>query len=310
MHNLKLLHIGVSASGTPYNGLQKAMMELCEYKELRPGCSHAEVLEITFNWVPNIVFMQIQTPGIVRHETIEYLKGIGSFVINFTGDARKPIPQWYIDMGRYFDISLFSNETDVLTLASKGLKSDFLQLGFDHEIYSPNGKSARGHDVVFMANNYPGEFELSPYREKIARLMYASFDDRFGLYGSGWLRCNGSFMGNQLEEAACYRGSRIAINCSHYDLERYTSDRMFRILGSGVMCLTKWYPGVEKDFKDGEHLVVWNDIPDLINKVEYYLFNEEERKEIAEQGCKLVHGRDTFHHMIENIIKIYRREIR
>jgi spore maturation protein CgeB len=296
------------ATGHPYNGLQKAMSERCHYREIHSGEDiYSRVIEITREFKPDITFMQIQTAGIVRPETIEYLKSKGSYVINFTGDARVPLPDWYIHLGKHFDITLFSNESDVAFMRSLGLKSDFLQLGFDPEIYNPSGHSLNGKDIVFMANNYPGHFPLSDFREKIARMLRASFGESFGLYGSGWVQCDGSFMGNQKEEAACYRGSKIAINCSHYDLERYTSDRMLRLLGSGTMCLTKHYPGIEKDYEDKKHLAIWYDIPDLIAKCEYYLANYEERIAIAKAGCDLSHERDSFKSMVENIINIYQK---
>lgn len=294
------------ATGQPYNGLQKAMIELCDYREIHSGENIAvRVREVTKDFTPDITFMQIQTANIVTPETILYLRMIGSYVINFTGDARVPLPDWYIHLGKHFDITLFSNDSDVKLMRSIGLNAEFLQLGFDPEIYSPSNTASKSKDIVFMANNYPGHFPLSDFREKIARMLRASFGEEFGLYGSGWLQCNGSYMGNQNGEADCYRGAKIAINCSHYDLERYTSDRMLRLLGSGAMCLTKNYPGIDEDYEDKKHLVVWYDVPDLIAKCEYYLANEEERKAIAEEGCKLTHSRDTFKNMVENIIKIY-----
>lgn len=308
MQRLKLLHIGMCATGTPHNGLQKAMIELCDYREIHSGENiHEKVIEITREFIPDITFMQIQTANIVRPNTIEYLKSIGSYVMNFTGDARVPLPDWYIHAGKHFNITLFSNESDVQLMRSLGLKADFLQLGFDPEIYTPIGEAAAGHDVVFMANNYPGHFELSSFRQRLTTMLRANFRENFGLYGSGWTVCNGSLMGNQLGEAACYRGSKIAINCSHFDLERYTSDRLLRILGSGVMCLTKWYPGIEKDFQDLKHLVVWYTIPELIAKCEFYLANDEERLAIAKAGCDLAHQKETFLCMVKNIIKIYEK---
>jgi spore maturation protein CgeB len=86
------------------------------------------------------------------------------------------------------------------------------------------------------------------------------------------------------QEAAIYRGSKMAISLSHYDLERYFSDRMLRIMGCSTLCLAKWYPGIEKDFTDGVHLVVWRDIQELITKIHYYMDHPKERFIIARGG--------------------------
>jgi len=76
----------------------------------------------------------------------------------------------------------------------------------------------------------------------------------------------------------------MAINASHFERTRYTSDRMFRIMGCGTLCLTKWYPGIEADFKDGVHLRVWKDLAELNALIDYYLENPEEGSAIARAG--------------------------
>jgi spore maturation protein CgeB len=156
-----------------------------------------------------------------------------------------------------------------------------------------------------MGNNNHYQFPITDFRKQMVDALYQSFGADFGVFGIGWQRSDGNFMGNQPDEAAVYRGSKIAINCSHFDLERYSSDRILRIMGTGVFCLSKHFPGYEKDYENKKHLVIWNTIDDLLLQCHYYLKHEEERKTIAGNGLFLAHAKDTFSHMAENIKTIY-----
>ena len=44
----------------------------------------------------------------------------------------------------------------------------------------------------------------------------------------------------------------------------------------------------EFGYKDGKHLVIYKDINDMKDKINYYLENEEEREEIAKKGMDFV----------------------
>ena len=82
---------------------------------------------------------------------------------------------------------------------------------------------------------------------------------------------------------------------------------MLRILGSGTFCLSHYYDDIEKDYKIGKHLDVFHDIPELIEKCNYYLSHPTQAQKIAEQGYKLAHQKFTFDKMCQNIIKLYKK---
>jgi spore maturation protein CgeB len=131
------------------------------------------------------------------------------------------------------------------------------------------------------------------------------FGDRFRAWGAGWGEDTTSC--GPEEESNIYRGCKIAISLSHYDIERYFSDRMLRIMGCSTFCLAKWYPNIEDDFVDKKHLVVWKDIDDLIVKIRYYLENPFERFKIARCGFVHVYSNHTWdvrlrqlQHIIDN----------
>jgi len=82
--------------------------------------------------------------------------------------------------------------------------------------------------------------------------------------------------------------------------------RVFEAMASGSMLLTSDFWGREEIFKDKKHLVVFNNEKDLVEKIEYYLSNPEERKRIAEEGRKEILAKHTYLHRVETVIKTIR----
>ena len=221
-------------------------------------------------------------------------------MINWTGDVRSPIPDWYKDLAPYC-VTMFTNMNDVKEMTSLGFKSDYLQIGYDPNIFNPSALPSADHDVVMLANNYNNAFPLSKYRIDVVNALREEFKDRFGLYGTGWQKCNGNVNNSQILEAGIYAGSKIAISCSHFEYERYFSDRLLRSMGVGkAMVISHNYPGINADFADNT-LETFMDIEDLILQCKAYLRNEEARKFMVRQGWEYVSSNYTFKQMVENL---------
>ena len=307
----KILHIGlcVNPSGI-VNDMQRAFVNnSSEYREISTGDPQVNsgACRISNEFKPDIIFMQIQAERIIAPSTVELFKNNGAFVINWTGDVRDSVPNWMYSLP--VDVTAFSNLRDVKEVQERGLKSAYLEIGYDPNIYKPEGEAKNIEPIVFFGNSYgPSMFPMSEFRIKMCTHLKSIFAGRFGIYGTGWNISSGNFNSSQPEEASAYRGAKIAINCSHYEIEKYSSDRLFRILGTGkAICLAKWYPRIEEDFEDGVHLRYWKTIDELKDLINYYLdpANEQERVSIALQGHILAKEKFTFNNMAENVIKIW-----
>jgi spore maturation protein CgeB len=199
-------------------------------------------------------------------------------------------------------MTLFTNMNDVETLRAKGIKADYLQIGFPTEIFKPKGNVKEGvPEIIFMAN-YTQGFPLSSYRKDIVESLRKRYGTRFGVFGNSWGW--GYAVPDQHEEAAHYRGCKIAINLSHFNYKRYSSDRIFRLMGAGAFCLSHHYPEIEKEFTPGTHLDTWGGKDDLFKKIDHYLENEKERTKIAKQGCEHVHKNHNWNERIKQLIQI------
>jgi len=291
----KLLHI---ALGSVNKGLWKAFdnhFDTLHY-DWKQDSNNIDSINIRIqklhtDFNPDYVFMQIQREGIIHPNTAKKLTST-SYTMNWTGDVRYPLPQWFVDLGKNISITLFSNMQDVLLSRKAGINSDFLQVGFDEQIFRPNGVLRDNAPIVFMGSNYEGtnhKFPLTQFRINIVKELNKEFGNDFEVYGSNWNNyvSNPKHLGLN-EESLTYRSCKIAINLSHFNYGRYSSDRLIRLMGSGAFCLSHNYQGIENDFKIKKHLDIWNDIDELIEKIKYYLHNDYERDLIAKEGCKFV----------------------
>lgn len=249
---------------------------------------------------PDLVWLQIQTPGIIDVHTAQNIAS-KAYVVNWTGDVRQNV-DWFIQIGKVIQMTLFTNMNDVETLRARGVKADYLQIGFPTEIFKPKGVVKEGvPEIVFMAN-YTQGFPLSGFRKDIVESLRKRYGSRFGVFGNSW--GHGYAVPDQHEEAAHYRGCKIAINLSHFNYKRYSSDRIFRLMGAGAFCLSHNYPEIEKEFTPGTHLDTWDGKDDLFKKIDYYLENEKKRNKIGNYGCEHVHKNHNWNERIKQLIQI------
>lgn len=299
---MKILNIGLMAQEN--SSWNKALRKTFEsvHSVVMEGNWQERAISTARELKPEIIFLQIQSPGVISPDTAKELKKHG-FVVNWTGDVRQPIPEWFYELAPNVHTTCFSNEHDVSEFSSKH-PSDYLQIGIDHEIYRSGYEPIPCPEVVFMGNNYGHAFPLSQARRDMVAELFKHFGSKFAVYGNGWPQAD-SLMHSQPLEARVYNSAKVAINFNHYDLERFSSDRILRILGSGCFCLSQHYKGIEKDFTPGQHLDTFKDFADMIQKVSFYLNNDGKRWTIAQNGQRLCHKEYTFESMAENLIKIY-----
>lgn len=101
--------------------------------------------------------------------------------------------------------------------------------------------------------------------------------------------------------AKVYQNSKINLNITMANIQQGIPLRVFDIMGSGGFVMTNYRPGLEDHFIDGEDLVVYYDRMDLINKIEYYLSHDEERKIISENGRRKIKSEYTVDKKINDI---------
>lgn len=78
-----------------------------------------------------------------------------------------------------------------------------------------------------------------------------------------------------------FRKALMVLGYNHYDLHRYYTRRLFHSGGSGSLLVTRYIPGMEKDFENGKHLVWFKTNEEGIGLLHAYKKNVNDRKRIA-----------------------------
>lgn len=159
-------------------------------------------------------------------------------------------------------------------------------------------RDARGHDVVFVGSHYP-------VRERFFEVL-ADLD--LAIWGPGWDRLPGDspLKGRVLSAHTTpeqwrkiYATAKIVLSVHYRDPLgvipcHQASPRVFEALACGAFVLTDRQRDVMTLFRDGEHLVAFEDGEDLRRKVEAYLRCPDERERIAGNGRTEVLSRHTY----------------
>lgn len=98
--------------------------------------------------------------------------------------------------------------------------------------------------------------------------------------------------------------SRINVTIAPKAVQSGIPQRVLDILSCGGFCLTNYQPEVAEIFEDGTELVMYTDIEDMAQKVDWYLSNENERAAIARAGYIKVREQFSMRERLAGIIRI------
>ena len=102
---VKLLHIGIETGKGKW--LDKELRQRTDYAEINPHQSDVHIKSLFDSHKPECVFMQIQQADAINIALIKYMSE-RAILINWSGDVRDPIPEWFYDVDQYC-ITCFSN---------------------------------------------------------------------------------------------------------------------------------------------------------------------------------------------------------
>lgn len=145
-------------------------------------------------------------------------------------------------------------------------------------------------DSMQMAADVVGMEVSARERERVLKVLGERFD--VDLYSGSKLPV--SLQGLRIHEKGfadygkemplIFHNSKINLNITSKTIESGIPLRVFDILSCGGFCMTNYQPEVAEYFVDGEDLVMYSSMEDLVSKVAYYLEHDEEREQIARNG--------------------------
>lgn len=89
--------------------------------------------------------------------------------------------------------------------------------------------------------------------------------------------------------------SKINLNMTNRPIKTGLPLRIFDLMGAGGFVISNYQAEIPEIFIPDEDIVLYDSIPDLLNKIGYYLEHDEERKQIAKNGyekVKMCHSYD------------------
>lgn len=147
--------------------------------------------------------------------------------------------------------------------------SYYLPSGVDIEIFKIYPGEERSIDVGFIGKNYG----LPIRNDFMSKLKENSGEFSFVNPAEGSLF---------FEKAArFYNKCKIVVNDSQ---QNEITMRMFEATACGCLLITREVPYLDEIFEYGKEIIVYKTFDEMIEKINYYLQNEEERKTISENG--------------------------
>jgi spore maturation protein CgeB len=246
--------------------------------------------------------------------TLIKLKNLGIRTVLWTVDAVESTGDFYsiIKAAPFYDYIFCGGTEAQEVLGNEGINKTYwlpfaCDTGYHRKVkVTTKEKANYGSDVVFVGSYYPNRWEV--FRE------LKEFD--LTIWGSNWYKAEGversgikirNLYLQPWQWVKIINSSKIAV-VAHYQGNKYpcyqASPKVYEWLACGSFLLVDRQRDVFKLFKDGEHLVGFNNANDLKEKIRYYLKYDDLREKIAVQGRKEVLRKHTFAHRIREMLTI------
>lgn len=288
-------------------GLRKALQNVALVTEVDYlGEPQGTIYDIAAAFKPHMFIMQIQSIDQISKidsEGIVELRSLypNSVFVNWNGDYHPEHlrDSRYMQMLKHFDITGLVT-TDIASIYNReGITWFYWQIGYEESTALPD-RSTPHYDVLFLGNGYSEVRKglITTLRERISN---------FGLYGSWPLEFRP--IGNTLYDFDAghklYKHCKIAIGDSQWPNARgFVSNRLFQAMYAGAFLLHQYFDGMTEllGLRDGEHLVVWKTVDELLDKIDFYLRHDKERKAIARCGHDFVLNGHSFDMRVSELI--------
>lgn len=258
-----------------------------DYNNFHGNCDE-RLIEIFKDFMPDVVHMQIQETRKISPQAIRFCREIKPDCIftQWCGDVRYDPVEAVIEIGRFCDYSLFSNEGQLGQYeAAIGRPCRYWQNAVAPRFYGRRIPRERRWGIVFIGNNYQKHFEKTkPNREEFVTALYKHFGRRFRLYGNNWGDMALGIV-PWSKQNDIYQTAVVTVSHNNIVTDRYFSDRtLIMMAAGGVPHVFHYSKGVEKDFEDGVDVLYWRTIDEAIAKIEWVFSNWREAEQIGRSG--------------------------
>ena len=248
--------------------------------------------------------------------TIDLFKKNGTRIIVFLGDD----PNYLLPGKKTFVLNVM--KADAVITPDTGWIDNLKMLGIKKIIFSPVGTDASVFypldpdenslrkykcDVIFIGTGY----YMNSWGIKRAAVLNAISDLDLKLFGDrSWhelFRYFPALKGKYTEQSLNSKEVNIACNCSkiypvtvNSGIVNGVTTRVFDCMASGIFTISEYKKDFDSLFTDNE-AITFKSIAELKDKTEYYLKNENERKELTQRARETVLKKYTLETLVKNI---------
>ena len=214
-------------------------------------------------------------------------------------------------LGRQY---LIGSEYDMVFLKDRYLVDVFRNYAGMNAYYLPEAcnpvyhkrTELLGEDKRIFASDICTYGNIYYYRQAILESL-RKYDLQVWGNRPDWLidRLDGRYRGKAVyEEDKCkvISGAKIVLNTLHFGEINGLSCRVFEVAGCGGFQLVSHSPAIQEHFKVGEEIEVFRDRGELLEKIDYYLDNQDKAQAIAKAGQERAYAEHTYERRLGELI--------
>lgn len=274
-----------------------------------------KLLDEVYTLQPDVVF--ILKGNFVLPETIKKLRNNKKVIlVLWSYDSALRFSN-LLKGGKYYHLFYSFEPTDIPKLYKYGIKAKYLPMAYDSNYYYKLEDKTSFMDVSFvgaLSNEYST-------RKRILQAIQSNYRHlKLEIWGKTWtwynpfhlyeykikkrLFCKHIYNYNifPMQVNEIYNSTKICLNIHHSQSVEGLNPRTFEILGAGGFQLVDYKKKIEEFFNIGHEIVCYKNETDLLNKIKYYLENDDERRKIAQSGYDVVRKQHTYKHRAETIL--------
>jgi spore maturation protein CgeB len=249
---------------------------------------------------PDVLY--IQEGNILSDKFILKLKPMVKLII---GQVASSIPS--SRTYKSYDLVLTPLPHFIKCFDERGIKSEYFQLAFDERILKEIGPIEHTFDFTFVggiSKVHTNRFALiNTLSEGTGLELFGYGKNSLNQNSKAYIQHHGETWG--LEMYRTLAQSKISLNCHEEIAGNYASNmRLYEATGVGTCLITDWKQNLSNIFDLDKEILTFKSVEELNDKVNYFLDNDNERKNIAINGQKRVLKGDTYYYRMKQLLKI------
>ena len=228
--------------------------------------------------------------------------------------TKAPIAFWFTDhIGRLDKMMFLNAPYDFLFFKEPFIAKVFQKQFNKNAFYLPEACNPKNHKKIPLSEEDKQKYNcdltvdgsLHPSRIRIFQQL-KNYDVKIWGYPPPlWANISGlkpmiqnEFVSGQ-ERCKAYLGSKIVINNFYPSEIIGVNGRLFEAGGIGAFQIASWRKGLTQFYEIDNEIVIFKTIPELKEKINFYLKNDTERQHISEKAYQRTHEEHTFAHRLQ-----------